>query len=936
MAYGSKESDIYGCTDPIALNYDSTATFDNGSCEYNNDNPIVQVKLDATAEDGWVHDYNGRAYIGFYHLHEDGTAMIGEGTMGATHTIDPNQIILQTNTYDDTYDVYGCMDPEATNYDKLATVDNNSCTYTSEVYGCMDPEATNYDSRATVDDGTCTYTSEVYGCMDPEATNYDKLATVDDGTCTYIGTGNTVVSASLEALPGNWIKYTSPFEEYVGTYHLMRDGTAMIGEGVLGAEHVINPEDVITYVGSTSETGIFGYVNITNLNPSRGDVSVDGNLLSTYPDGWSFQIFLTEEVTITTTPLYGFLSYSPVWSGDLITPDNVNSTSFSIVMNDNVDITVDFELIDKVEFELTKSDVKERVADIFYKKFFQANVLTDAQVLAIQTTTRGGKKRTGRQEGEQLVFYKKDKNTIENRDDLQGESFNTIVDYIHANNLLTLSDDDDGIDLEDSFTLTFSDLYGGEIPGEAVDTHALPPGWTVGLMDYNIKYEASTNTDFTREITLATEVILVTSWGDQRPVIPPYFTDALNLSQIVKPKIGAKINPEKAREVLDTNIFELLPTQTTRQDQINDFFNEFNDLVGQAPPFDDADLDGAGESLTPLASGIDSGSRVSYENKSSAYITRLNTHANTNNQGKTLESMRNKLNTYLGDVDNVVQVIEDQRPEYENKSTGFLKIRKPNQAIILRNPNDELEFQKNNSYLIDGFTITMWVRFVGKTGTGTLFNFGNTLSIDSPYGFRLETITAEHPTTGLYQRAIRLGVRDHINNKFHDNSWGTLWQPRVDTSGRGGFGDGTRTTPNWGYTGEYITAPYPSVPTDDLNEWFFICATFNPNIKEDESLSDPLYKTPGTEYANLSDDDKLTTLFPGYRNNMWNYAGESNNSKLFWQNHYLPNDNGGGDFVANSNYGAKCKVEIISRSDLLRARGYKGPDSGLGLNVETD
>ena len=81
--------------------------------------------------------------------------------------------------------------------------------------------------------------------------------------------------------------------------------------------------------------------------------------------------------------------------------------------------------------------------------------------------------------------------------------------------------------------------------------------------------------------------------------MPPYFTDALNLSQIVKPKIGKKINPEKAREVLDTNIFELLPTQTTRQDQINEFFNDFNNLIGEAPPLVDVDDDGAGEYINP-------------------------------------------------------------------------------------------------------------------------------------------------------------------------------------------------------------------------------------------------------------------------------------------------------------------------------------------------
>ena len=39
--------------------------------------------------------------------------------------------------------------------------------------------------------------------------------------------------------------------------------------------------------------------------------------------------------------------------------------------------------------------------------------------------------------------------------------------------------------------------------------------------------------------------------------------------------------------------------------------------------------------------------------------------------------------------------LADLQPEYENKSNGFLKIRKPNQAIIIRGQNNNLlEFQK--------------------------------------------------------------------------------------------------------------------------------------------------------------------------------------------------------------------------------------------------
>jgi len=40
----------------------------------------------------------------------------------------------------------------------------------------------------------------------------------------------------------------------------------------------------------------------------------------------------------------------------------------------------------------------------------------------------------------------------------------------------------------------------------------------------------------------------------------------------------------------------------------------------------------------------------------------------------------------------------------------------------------------------------------------------------------------------------------------------------------------------------------------------------------------------------------------------------------FWLNNFNPIN---GEFVANSGFGNKCKVEIISRTDLLRARGFK-------------
>ena len=64
---------------------------------------------------------------------------------------------------------------------------------------------------------------------------------------------------------------------------------------------------------------------------------------------------------------------------------------------------------------------------------------------------------------------------------------------------------------------------------------------------------------------------------------------------------------------------------------------------------------------------------------------------------------------------------------------------------------------------------------------------------------------------------------------------------------------------------------------------FYLC-TFNPNISESDYGSSPWLQ-----------------------------------NSQYWLNHVAPN----GNIVSNSGVGAKCKVELISRTQLLNARGYK-------------
>lgn len=114
---------IPGCTNKNALNYNSQANYDDGSCVY----PETQN------------------------------------------------------------DVLGCTAPTALNYNPLATVNDGSCQYPKgpeDVLGCTRSEAENYNPQATVDNGSCII-KNILGCTDTNAVNYQKIATNNDGSCVY-------------------------------------------------------------------------------------------------------------------------------------------------------------------------------------------------------------------------------------------------------------------------------------------------------------------------------------------------------------------------------------------------------------------------------------------------------------------------------------------------------------------------------------------------------------------------------------------------------------------------------------------------------------------------------------------------------------------------------------------------------------------------------
>jgi hypothetical protein len=125
----------WGCTDTAAFNYDIIANIDNGGCV-----PVIFGCMQPLA-----FNYN-----------------------------------INANTPDTCIAiVYGCMSQLAINYDSLANIDDGSCL--GIIYGCTDTSAFNWNPNANVNDSSCI--DVIYGCINPTQFNYDSLANTNDGTC---------------------------------------------------------------------------------------------------------------------------------------------------------------------------------------------------------------------------------------------------------------------------------------------------------------------------------------------------------------------------------------------------------------------------------------------------------------------------------------------------------------------------------------------------------------------------------------------------------------------------------------------------------------------------------------------------------------------------------------------------------------------------------
>lgn len=162
-----------------------------------------QISAQVEAGD-YIIEFNGEVPSGtsfsqyFFQVNFDPAPIAGCTDVNACNYEPIAEINNNTCTYP------GCTDPTACDFDPEAGC-NGTCTYPDELFldclgncindsnsngfcdeqeGCLDAGACNYNSDYLFDDGSCEYETCV-GCTDPLANNYDPEASIEDGSCVF-------------------------------------------------------------------------------------------------------------------------------------------------------------------------------------------------------------------------------------------------------------------------------------------------------------------------------------------------------------------------------------------------------------------------------------------------------------------------------------------------------------------------------------------------------------------------------------------------------------------------------------------------------------------------------------------------------------------------------------------------------------------------------
>ncbi|MDC1063908.1 fibronectin type III domain-containing protein [Flavobacteriales bacterium] len=263
-ANGCTKNDIvnlnFGCSDPIASNYDSTIVcYDSLSCIYCDlyNNFIITDPSDSISCDGFI---IANSFSSF--------------PISSYSWTDLNGITLSSNNY---------LLNVCNGVYIFTSIDSVGCNFTDtlivgSILGCTDSTALNFNIYASIDDGSCSYPS-IYGCTDPLAYNYDSLANTDDGSCLYCDLTNTMIVSQNTTGNCNGLILATSFSSNPPIFYLWNTGSTLnnISNLCAGTYSVIISDNV----GCTIEDTVYMNVVPGCMDPT----ALNYDPLATVDDG---------------------------------------------------------------------------------------------------------------------------------------------------------------------------------------------------------------------------------------------------------------------------------------------------------------------------------------------------------------------------------------------------------------------------------------------------------------------------------------------------------------------------------------------------------------------------------------------------------------------------------------------------------------------------
>jgi len=309
-AEGCVEEDVFGCTDPSAVNFNPNATVEDGSCTYectdvsvgfdftagspNSDNFMVwtlydeslQTPIDTGVFNGWA-DFVGLCL-------EDGcyTFVIGNIPSeweGIYNVLAGNEFVS-----------FGEFSGDTSSVEFTFGVNTDGCGEIEEFPGCTDPEALNYNPQATIDDGSCDYS-----CTDISlGFDFDTYPN-DSSYANMYWTMTNQENGEIQSQP--WYEWAPQYDlclnagcytfevfnvpsEWIGFYYIYGDSGNIAQGAFSGEQSTFSINFGIQAEGCTQVDDVYGCTDAEAINYNPEATIDDGSCAYDFECGIGFEV----------------------------------------------------------------------------------------------------------------------------------------------------------------------------------------------------------------------------------------------------------------------------------------------------------------------------------------------------------------------------------------------------------------------------------------------------------------------------------------------------------------------------------------------------------------------------------------------------------------------------------------------------------------------